>query len=53
MHDCEEESKDAFYDQLQVELESTPDHEMKIVMGDLEPRERKDVASEQQWREAT
>ena len=29
------ESKDAFYDQLQAELESTPRHEMKIVMGDL------------------
>ena len=34
-NDSEEESKDAFYDQLQAELESTPRHEMKIVMGDL------------------
>ena len=34
-NDSEEESKDAFYDQLQAELESTPGHEMKIVMGDL------------------
>jgi len=33
--DSEEESKDAFYDQLQAELESTPCYEMKIVMGDL------------------
>ena len=30
-----EESKDAFYDQLPAELERTPRHEMKIVMGDL------------------
>ena len=41
----EEESKDAFYDQLQAELESTPHHEMEILMGDLEPWEWKDVAS--------
>ena len=34
-NDSEEESKDAFYDQLQAELERTPCHEMKIVMGDL------------------
>ena len=34
-NDTEEESKDAFYDQLQAELERTPCHEMKIVMGDL------------------
>lgn len=39
------ESKDAFYDQLQAELENTPPHEMQIVMGDLEPWERKVVAS--------
>ena len=54
-NDSEEESKDAFYDQLQAELERTPCHEMKIVMGDLnakviiqatiEPWERKDVAA--------
>ena len=34
-NDSEEESKDAFYEQLQAELENTPRHEMKIVMGDL------------------
>ena len=35
INDSEEESKDAFYDQLQAELERTPHHEMKTVMGDL------------------
>ena len=34
-NESKEGSKDAFYDQLQAELESTPRHEMKIVMGDL------------------
>ena len=34
-NDSEEESKDAFYDQLQAELERTPCHEMKTAMGDL------------------
>ena len=34
-NDSEQESKDAFYDELQGELESTPCHEMKIVMSDL------------------
>ena len=34
-NDSEEESKDTFYDQLQAELERTPCHEMKIVIGDL------------------
>ena len=34
-NDSEEESKDAFYDQLQAELERIPRHEMKIVMDDL------------------
>ena len=43
-NDSEQESKDAFYDQLQAELESTPHHEMEIVIGDLEPWERKDEA---------
>ena len=33
-NNSEEESKDAFYEQLQAELERTPCHEMKIVMGD-------------------
>ena len=32
-NDSEEESKDAFYDQLQAGLESIPRDEMKIVMG--------------------
>ena len=31
----EEESKDAFCDQLQTELENTPCHEIEVVMGDL------------------
>ena len=34
-NDSDEESKDAFYEQLQAELENIPRHEMKIVMGDL------------------
>ena len=34
-NDSEEESNDTFYDQLQAGLKSTPCHEMKIVMGDL------------------
>ena len=34
-NDSEEDSKDTFYEQLQAELENTPRHEMKIVMGDL------------------
>lgn len=34
-NDSEEDSKDTFYEQLQAELENTPHHEMKIVMGDL------------------
>ena len=33
-----EERKDTFYDLLQAELESTPRHEMKIVMGVLYPK---------------
>ena len=34
-NNSEEESKEAFYEQLQAELENTPGHEMKIVIGDL------------------
>ena len=34
-NDSEEERKDTFYDQLHAELQSTPCHETKIVMGDL------------------
>jgi hypothetical protein len=34
-NDSEEDNKDVFYEQLQAELENTPRHEMKIVMGDL------------------
>ena len=34
-NDCEEDNKDTFYEQLQAELENTPRHEMKIMMGDL------------------
>jgi len=30
-----DEDKDRFYDQLQAELEETPRHDMRIVMGDL------------------
>ena len=41
-NDNEEESKDAFYNQLQDELESTPRHEMKIMMGDLNAKVRSD-----------
>ena len=36
-NDSEEESNDAFYDQLQAELESTPHHEMTVVTSDLVP----------------
>ena len=31
----DEITKDIFYDQLQAELEETPQHDMKIIMGDL------------------
>ena len=41
-NDNEEESKDAFYNQLQDELVSTPRHEMKIVMGDLNAKVQSD-----------
>ena len=34
-NDSQEESKDAFYNQLQAKLERTPRHEMKILMGNL------------------
>jgi len=33
-NDAEEEDKDAFYEQLQREIESTPKHDMLIIMGD-------------------
>ena len=39
-NDSEKQSKDAFYEQLQAELESVPRHEMKIVMGECESGER-------------
>ena len=32
---------DAFYDQLKADLESTPHHEMKTVMGDLNEDDEK------------
>ena len=41
-NESKEDSKDAFYDQLQAELESTPRHKMKIVMDDLNARVRSD-----------
>ena len=41
-NESKEGSKDAFYDQLQAELESTPRHKMKIVMDDLNARVRSD-----------
>ena len=44
-NDSEEESKDAFYDRLQAELERTPCHEMKIVMGDLNAKVRSENTS--------
>ena len=44
-NDSEEEKKDAFYDQLQAELESTPRHNMKIVMGDWNANVGKDNTS--------
>lgn len=34
-NDADEEDKDAFYEQLQRELDSTPDHDIKIIMGDM------------------
>ena len=34
-NNSEEESNDLFFNQLQAELESTPCHEMKIVLGNL------------------
>ncbi|PIK44248.1 putative craniofacial development protein 2-like [Apostichopus japonicus] len=34
-NDSDEEAKDKFYDQLQAELNNTPGHDMKIVMGDM------------------
>ena len=44
-NDSEEESRDAFYDQLQADLERTPCHEMKIVMGDLNAKVGSDNTS--------
>ena len=34
-NDSDEEKKDEFYEQLQAEIENTPRHDMKIIMGDL------------------
>ena len=34
-NDSDEITKGIFYDQLQAELEETPQHDMKIIMGDL------------------
>lgn len=34
-NEADEESKDAFYDQLQKEIDKTPNHDIKIIMGDL------------------
>lgn len=33
-HDADEEVKKAFYEQLQHKLDNTPDHDIKIIMGD-------------------
>lgn len=35
INDSDIDAKDKFYEQLQVELENTPGHDLKIVMGDL------------------
>ena len=35
----DEITKDIFYDQLQAELEEAPQHDMKIIMGDLNAKE--------------
>ncbi len=34
-NDSDDKAKDKFYDQLQAELNNTPGHDMKIVMGDM------------------
>ncbi|XP_061188858.1 uncharacterized protein LOC133197034 [Saccostrea echinata] len=34
-NDADEEHKNAFYEQLQQELDNTPDHDIKIIMGDM------------------
>ncbi|XP_048759375.2 craniofacial development protein 2-like [Ostrea edulis] len=34
-NDSSEESKDAFYEQIQNELDRTPQHDIKIIMGDM------------------
>lgn len=35
VNDADEEVKNAFYEQLQYELDNTPDHDIKIIMGDM------------------
>ena len=46
-NDSGEESKDAFYEQLQAELENTPSHDIKIVMGDLNAKVGNDNTSQE------
>lgn len=33
-NDADEEVTNAFYEQLQHKLDNTPDHDIKIIMGD-------------------
>ena len=39
-----DEIKDAFYDQLQHQLDNTSNHDIKIIMGDLNAKEGSDNA---------
>ena len=34
-NDAQDEVKDSFYEQLQHEVDSTPDHDIKIIIGDM------------------
>lgn len=34
-NDADEDAKNAFYEQLQHKLDNTPDHDIKIIMGDM------------------
>ena len=44
-NDGDEEIKDMFYEQLQAELEDTPRHDLKIVMGDMNAKVGNDNAN--------
>jgi len=46
-NDSGEESKDTFYEQLQAEMENTPNHDMRIVMGDLNAKVGKDNTNQE------